>query len=736
MFSDISAISVTDRSNATINGPGGGLDPALVRVALVSGNYFSMLGVPAAIGRTFTADEDRVPGAHPVVVISDRYWQRKFARSNEVLGRTLTMNGTTFTILGVTPRNFLGDWVGRPTDLWIPIAMQSQVMVEMPGFLAKGNGWIRIVARLQPGISRQQAQAAADVVDQQYQREQAGPNATPVDLRRIANWHLELVSAGGGFSPLRFTFGQSLTILGVVVGLALLIACANVANLLLARSSARQREMAVRLAIGAGHARIIRQLLTESVLLSSMGGGLGLLFSVWGVSALSTFSLGPTQMDSRSPSTWISLDLHPDVRVFAFAAALCLLTGILFGLAPAFRGSRISLTPSLTGRGADSGGTSARFGLGKLLVIVQVALSILLMIGAGLFTRTLRNLKGLDLGFDREHVLLVWTSLGQTGRRGATVLDFWHNVQQRVSSLPGVEAAGITNQGLLNGWDGGTSDEPMKVRGRTIQGNGLPGWRTFVTPGFFQAAGIPLLAGRDFTERDTEKSPRVVIINEAMARYYFGHDDPIGQYLGATNPDEWAQIIGVAKDFTNGTPRIRDLELPYYSYRQYGRAMGRMCLTVRAAGNPAGMAARVRQELRAIDPALPVLKIDTVEEQLDDVLVQERLIAALSSFLGVLAVLLACLGLYGVMSYTAARRTNEIGIRLALGAMPANVLRMVIQESLILVLAGIAIGVPAALAATRLISAKLFGVSATDPLTIASAGLLILAVAALAGFIP
>src|SRR5579864_7036282 len=297
-FSGVSAISVTDRSNVTINGPGGGLDTGLVRVALVSGNYFPMLGVQPAMGHAFTADDDRVPGGHPLVAISDRYWQRAFARSRDVLGRTLTVNGVTFTI-GVMSRNFLGDWIGRPIDLWFPMAMQSQVAPEMQGFLTRGNPWIRIVGRLQPGVRREQAQASVNAIEQQYQGEIAGPNPSPQVLRMIAQRHLKLFPAGGGYSPLRVSFGQSLTILAIVVGLVLLIACANVASLLLARAQARQREMAVRLAVGAGQRRLIRQLLTESVLLAVMGGALGFVFSVWGVGALSTFSLGPTQLDSR-----------------------------------------------------------------------------------------------------------------------------------------------------------------------------------------------------------------------------------------------------------------------------------------------------------------------------------------------------------------------------------------------------------------------------------------------------
>jgi predicted permease len=737
VFTDVAAISHTDRFNITVNGSGGGSDAGLVRVALVSGNYFFLLGVNAVVGRTLLPDDDRVAGEQPVAVISYAFWERRFARASDVVGRTLTMNGTSYTILGVTPRGFSGEWVGRPVDLWIPTVMQAQVMPEYPTLVTSGGVWLRLVGRLKPGVPMQQAQAVGQIVYQQNMRE-FWPNPTPSQARYMTQAHLELRSAANGYSPQRDSFAQSLAILGVMIGLVLLIACANIANLLLARSAARQREMALRLALGAATARIVRQLLTESILLAVMGGALGLLFSVWAATALSTtLPLGPVQTDSREASQWVSFDLYPDWRVFAFTAALCLLTGVLFGLAPAFRGSKTSLSPALTGRGSDSGSFGGRFALGKMLVIAQVALSIVLLIGAGLFLRTMRNLRSVDLGFDRQHLLLVWTSPGQTGRQGPAIASLVHDLQDRLSSLPGVLSASASSAGLLTGTSesGGAPSEDMKVEGEAPKA-GLLGVAVQIAPKYFETVGAPLLLGRDFTERDTETSPQVTIINQTMAHFYFGNQNPIGRHFGFSREVgmPW-EIVGVVRDMKFGTPRDKKIVI-YLPYRQRISFLRNLCIMVRTVGNPASVASSVRQELREVDPNLPVLRIDTVDEQLNDVLVQERLIMALSSFFGAVAVLLACIGLYGVISYTVARRTNEIGIRLALGATPGKVLSMVLKESLLLVFLGIAIGVPAALAATRLISARLFGVSAADPLTLAAAALLMIGVAALAAFLP
>lgn len=738
VFSGVSANWLIDRSNVTANGPTGGLDDGRVRVGLASGNYFSNLGVNAVIGRTFTQDDDRVEGGHPVAVMSYGYWERRFARAPDVVGRTLTLYGTTYDIIGVTGRGFTGDWAGKPTDLWIPFMMHSQVIPELRGGLQRLP--TLIIGRLNPGVTGEQAQAACQVLFQQLLRDEAGPNSTPQRLQQIAQQQIQLEPAGQGHSPRRQSQSRPLTILMIVVGAVLLIACANVANLLLARSSARQREMAVRLALGAGRGRIVRQLLTESVLIATMGGALGLVLAIWGTNVLtSTMASGPASIrnDIYPPFlVGVSLDVHLDARIFAFTAAVCLLTGILFGLAPGFRSSKTSIAPALTGRGAGSGSSGGKFGPRNALVISQVALSLILLIGAGLFARTLYKLKGQDLGWDREHVLLVSTAPVQTGRADAELPDFGRTMLERLSSLPGVRSATMSVGGMLNGSDGGDSSEALKIADQTPKAGLILG-RVTVAPGFFETVGVPLFAGRDFTEQDTDKAPRVAIISETMARFFFGNENPIGKRFGWRGDAGYGtEIVGVAKDAKYGT--LRDERGIYYvPYRQSERFLRAMwCVAVRAVGNPSGLAARVRQELREVDPNLPVLRINTAEDQLNDVLVQERLIATLSGFFGALGVLLACLGLYGVISYTVTRRTNEIGIRLALGGTPADVLRMVLRESILLVLAGIVIGVPGTLAATSFLSSLLFGISSSDTLTIVGASLLMIAIAGLAGFLP
>jgi predicted permease len=450
---------------------------------------------------------------------------------------------------------------------------------------------------------------------------------------------------------------------------------------------------------------------------------------------------GPVAMDSRVRSQSLSFDLYPDWRVFAFAAALCLLTGVMFGLAPAIRlgvrSANASLAVALTERSAGGGDGRGRFGLAKLLVISQVALSLMLLIGAGLFVRTLRNLRAQDLGMDRKRVLLVWTAPGQTGRQGAALASFIQNVQERLSVLPGVLSASMSNHGPLEGGDefGGMS-EFVKIPGQPPK-PGILTMRVAIAPGFFDTTGMPLLAGRGFTERDTDKSSLVMVINESMARFFFGDRNPVGEHVAMSPTDTGFpyEIVGVVADAKHGSPRDKR-GIEYVPYRQIVGLMRTMCIELRAAGPPAGIAARVRQELRALDPNLPVLRIDTLEEQLDDVLAQERLIAALAAAFGAVATLLACLGLYGVMSYMVVRRTNEIGIRMALGAPRGDVLSMILKETLALVLAGTVIGVPVALMTTRLIANRLFGVSAGDSVTTGCVMLLMFAVAALAGFLP
>jgi predicted permease len=734
VFSTVTGVCLTERFSVSIDGERSNPDAGPVAVALVSGNYFSTLGLSALIGRTLDPGDDQVPGGHPLTVISYRYWEDRFARAPDVVGRTLNLYGTSYTVIGVAPRGFLGESVGQPTDLWIPSMMQAQVMPEFPSLLARGGSWLRMVGRLKHGVTTEQAEAAAQIVYQRHYYD-SWPNPTPEQLGFIARARIKLRPASVGFSQQRESMAQSFKILLIVVGLVLLIACSNLANLLLARSAARHREMAVRLAIGAGRARIIRQLLTESVLLGTLGCAFGLLFSAWGTNAFAAIANSrPVQMDSRN-SNALSLDLHPNWRVLAFAGLLGLLTGILFGLAPALRAARASVSPTLdAGRGMGSRGSPGRFGLIQLLVIAQVSTSVILLVGAGLFVSTLRNLKRQDLGIDRQRLLLAWTAPGQTGRQGQALGDFCRTAMDRISALPGVLSVSASNRGLVEGGrDAGGTSDLLIVEARPPKA-GLSIMNVVVTPTFFETAGMPLLAGRAFTETDTDTAPPVAIINETLARFLFDGQNMVGTRIGWANRG-MQEIVGVVRDGKHGTPRDRR-GIVYSPYRQSISAMRTMVFEVRTTGHPVGVSTGVRQQLTEIDGGLPVFKIDSIEEQLNDALAEERLIASVSGFFALLAVLLACLGLYGVIAYTVSRRTGEIGIRMAMGATRAGVLRMVVKESLLICIVGVGIGVPISLASTRLISSRLYGVSPTDPLTIVAATFLMISVAALAAFIP
>jgi predicted permease len=742
-IADLSAIIRTDRYNVAVSAAAGGssqVDGGPVRVALVSGNYFSTLGTAAAIGRTLASEDDRSSGA-PVAVVSDDYWSRRFGKSANILGRTLTFGDTTYDIVGVAPRGFLGEWIGRPADVWIPIVRQPQIMIELPvGGLQ--NAPAVVIGRLHTDLAR--AQAVLQTAFEREMRAQLGPSPTAPQLRQIAAAQIALASAARGFSPQRESFGRSLTMLMTAVGLVLVVACANIANLLLARSESRRREMAVRLAVGASRARLVRQMLTESVLLALLGGLVGVLVAQWATAALASFvRSGP--VTGASVVLSMDLDVHPDARVLVFTAALCVVTGMLFGLAPAFRGSRVSLSPALLTRGAaaDPFSSRGRMSLGKALVVVQVAVSLVLVVGAGLLVRTLRNLTLQELGFDRQRLLLVWALPGQTGGRGAAAADFWRTAMDRVAALPGVVSVSASNQGVLNGSDlSNLGNGPgLRIEGEAQAPTGLPGLRSFVAPGFFKTMGIRLVAGRDFTEQDVATSPRGVIISEAMARHYFGNRDPVGRRIWF--PEDTSAptaVIGVAGDFLVGGPR-ETARRPGYTYLSYRdreapRRLRTMTMAVRTAGEPMAMADAIRREVQGAPLQLPVLKIDTAGEQLSDILVQERMVTTLSTAFGSVSLLLACFGLYGVISYTVARRTNEIGIRMALGATRSGMVRAFMTESLALVVVGIAAGALATVGVTRLIASRLFGVGATDPVTMAIGIMLVVLAAALAAALP
>lgn len=709
--------------------------------ALVSGNYFPVLGINAVHGRTLTTEDNRTPGGHPVAVISHGYWQRRFGLDPSVLGKTFTLNRSSFAIIGVAPPGFFGVSVSEAPDIWAPAMMQTQVNPDAASLSDYNRGWLRLMARLEPGVGQQQARAALDIVFQQHRTAQPQRMRGPRGRRAAVEQRIAVEPGSKGLADLRRQFSRPLLVLMTVVALVLLIACANVANLLLARATARRKEIAVRLALGAGRARLVRQLLTEGFLLAAAGGACGLLLAYWGSNLLIV-------MVSRGPAL-IPLDITPDARILGFTAAVSLLAGLLFGLAPALRATSADLRSQLEGgaRGMTSAGRRSK--AGKVLVVVQVALSLLLLIGAGLFVRSLRNLRTLDTGFNRSNVLMARLNPSESGavavrrtgpaggdraERNARLANLYRQVLERVSLIPGVHSASMAANGLIMGAammrccvavDGHTP-EPDEDRGVRID---------VVTPAFFRTMEMPLLLGREFSDLDRQDAPKVAVVNETFARHYFGSENPVGKRFrwdGAAA--DAIEIVGVVKDAKYNGLREDTPRLVYFPQLQ---SMGQLSvLAVRTIGDPPNLGAQVRQALEEVDPNLRVGLITTLAARLDDTLIQERLVAKLTSFFGVLALFLACVGLYGIMSYSVAGRTNEIGTRMALGAQRGDIVWMVLRETLLLAAAGIVLAVPTALATTHLVSSLLFGLAPTDPATITMATLLMLAVAAFSGYLP
>jgi len=739
-FSSIAGIWPIERSNLSVDHPDS--DPgssALTRVGLTTGRYFETLGINAIVGRTLTdADAD-----HPVVVVSHAFWQRRMQSDPAATSHTLHLNGVSYDVIGVAPPGFTGEWVGMPVDVWVPFELASKVMPEVP----QGPRFFpaRVIARIKDGLTIAQATEASEAVYRQGVRDDLLANRRTITDEQLARTRIELADGSRGFSPQRRTFRQSLLILMAGVALLLVVACANLANLLMARAAARQREMAVRLAVGAGHGRIARQMLTESALIATLGGAAGLAIGVWMIGVLSSL-IAAAPVSLAGQSSGLSLDLRIDPRVLLFATALCFITGMLSGVVPAIAARRVSAASAL--RANRTLGLGRLAGPSSALLISQVAVSLVLLVGAGLFIESLQNLKGRDLGLEREHELFVWTVPGQTGRLDDAMADLWHRVQERLSAVPGVVAVGGSNQAVLNGGTTGSgrSSVPMTVDGEPPKPTTRSGGRVFVTPDFFNAAGIRIVAGRDFTERDAGNAALVSIINESMARFYFGSPEAaiarMVHFQGSTK--EAQQIVGVVSDYVRTTPRNPDIEFSTYFPYRHPEAINKglqtrlrvMLVAVKASGNPLTIAGAVRTELRNIDPLLPVIKINTTEQQLDDVLSQDRLVASLSTALSAIAVFLASLGLFGLLSYRVARRTNEIGVRLAFGATRGSVLRMVLAESGRLIAVGLVAGVVAAAILARYVSSRLYGISATDPWTIAGAIALLTVVAFVAALIP
>jgi len=703
---------------------------------LVSGTYFPVLGVRPALGRLFTPDEDRLPSASPLAVLAYDYWKTRYAGDPSVVGKQILVNDRKLTVIGVAQRGFEG--VGRlfSTQIYIPVTMASEVTSisrEAPGgpLQDRRQRWVQVFGRLKPGVARQDAKASLQPIFHQVleiEVQQAEfAHASAYSRRQFLRMTLDAMPGGTGQNEARQFLEAPLWAMMALVGLVLLIACANVANLLLARSVARQKEIALRLALGAGRGRIVRQLLLESGLLALGGALLATLF----LPVVMRLLIGILpQMDPP-----LRFQTSPDLRILAFTFAVAVLTTLVFGLAPAWQAARATLASTLKDQAAAVAG-GGHAGWRRLLVAVQVGLSLLLLIAAGLFMRSLDNLHDLNPGFQVEHLLSFAVDPTLSGYPTGRAKQFYQELAREMAALPGVRAAALCVVPPLSfdEWDSSVAVEGYAAK----PGEDMNPHVNHVSPGFFAALQIPLYAGRDFTARDDAQAPKVVIVNEKFARHYFGGNSAVGRHIGmggdpGTKTD--IEIVGVVRD--TKYERMRE-EVPrqiFFPYLQNDWA-AQMTAYVRTDLGSAQMFPALRAAVRNIDANLPVYLMKTEERQRDDSLAVERLAASLSASFGVLATLLAAVGLYGVMAFIVARRTREIGIRMALGAVTGNVIWLVMREVLALVGAGVVIGVPAALALTRLLGSQLYSVTPNDPATIAAATLGIAAIAAISGYLP
>jgi predicted permease len=688
----------------------------------VTGNFFDGLGVTALVGRTLTAKDDRTSAA-PVAVITYRYWERHLGLELEAVGRTIFINGLAVTVIGVTPKTFMGVQPGQSPDLFVPINLTP--LIRDKWYRLDGhNAWVQMMGRLRPGVSERQTITALEAGMQRIRLVSETQHEPRED--EGGPWRPILEGGARGIQVLRDQAQPTLLLLGLVIGLMLLIACANLANLLLARSLGRRREIAVRLSIGAGRARLVRQLLTESLLMASLGAGLGLVIAA---------PLSRLILSVAGGSEVAGIYVHFDWRAITFAAVGALITALLFGLAPAFRATRVDLTPTLKDGSVGAVGPSPRLRTSRLLIAGQVALSTLLLAGAGLFVRTLMNLEGIDPGFQAQRLLLFNADGSRSGYQGDKLVGLYERILQRVSVIPGVRSATLSNFALISLDLSRTSVGIPEYEART----GKPAWAYVLHVGghFLSTVGIPVLAGRDVDERDGPKAHNIGVVNERFMRDYFRGQSPIGKTLalleGSKNRIE---IVGVCKDakYDNLKDEVPPtIYLPYQQVRDFSEGV---TFELRTAMPPAAIAGAVQRVVAGIDRNVPVAQLRTQEEQIKETLAKERMFAGVVSSFGGIATLLAAIGLYGMMAYAVTRRTNEIGIRLALGAGHGDVQWMVVRESLAIVAGGLMVGIPAALGLTRYVQVTLYGVKPNDAVSFVAAGVLIVVVAALAAWIP
>jgi predicted permease len=728
--SGLAAMSRVGRTRVRVNGRG---EPEIASVQLVSGEFFRVLEVRAALGRVFTPADNVHASRHPVVVISHAFWRRRFASAADAVGQSLTLNGAHLTIVGVAADGFSGVWLESPVDAWVPAAMQADVRYsqnytaddaepDKPWFGQSGIRWLDIVLRAARPDGREAV--ALNAAFQQSVLEEADRITDTTQRQLFLKQRLVLESFAHGSSTLRQRFLAPLLALMAMVSLLLLIACANTANLLLARATARQREMAVRLSIGASRGRVIQQLLTESVLLAVIAGSIGLVLAPWASDVLVRLTLGVV----TGPTPLVA-DI--DGRVLTFTVIVSLLTSLVFGLAPAWRTTDLNVAAALKGNGSRGVHDGSRLTLAKLLVVSQVSLSLLLVVAAALFAQSFRNLLHIDVGFAQHQLVSVRFDTRNVAYTPNELPELSRRLIDGVQSVPGVRSASFAMCGLMSGCR--SNVDGLHIAGYQAQPNEqVMVQENRVGPAYFATVGMRLVAGRGFDERDSAATSKVAVVNEAMVRRYFRDRPAIGQRFGYDAPD--TEIVGVVQDARVNASREAAAPMAFHPLTQ--GPVGLSVLEVRIVGDADALVPTLRATVSAIAPGLPIDAIVPTAVQARRGLSQERLVAGLTSIVGSLALGLASLGLYGLMSYAVKRRTAELGIRMALGASRSSVLRMVFGESLLLVSAGVIIGVPIVLTAARLVSNLLFEVKADDPMTIAMAAATLIAVGIVSGYLP
>ncbi|HEX6808551.1 MAG TPA: ABC transporter permease [Gemmatimonadaceae bacterium] len=746
VFSGLYANGRIDLLNATIPhagasapaGAGAGADAEHPTARYVSGNFFSVLGVRPVLGRTFADDEDKIPGDDPVVVLSYAYWQSRFGGDRSAVGSTMTINGTPMTIIGVAPKDFWGDIVGQRPNMWVPLMMQPVLDPHEAVLKDRSISWLLLMGRLKPGVSLEQARAQITTIYTRTLIDHAGKDLSGVE-RAMKRRPIRVEPGARGFSHYREALASFLYTLMAAVGLVLLVVCANVANLMLSRAAARGREMSVRMALGAGRGRLLQQLLTESVLIAVIGGAFGLLVAYWGSQTLLKLAAGGPRP--------IPIDVKPDGRILVFTGAVALVTALVFGLAPALRATRIQLAGALRAQGRNLvGAGGSRFvSPGKMLVVAQVALSLLLLVATGLLVRTTIGLLNADVGIARDQILIADVEAARSGYADARLVALMRDLIRRTSQVPGVASASLSENGIFSGTESGTSVEPDGFTARADSDTVVA--YDDVGPGYFATTGAHLLRGRDIEARDNETAPKVAVVNQTMATYYYPNGDALGHHLTVgTNSFE---IVGVVGDIEEQNVRAPHTRRFYMATLQLGCGPGADTSCVsgypgqfylemrsRPGVDPARLVEPVRRAITSADPSLTILSVEPLAENISASISAELLVAKVVSAFGLLALVLASLGLYGVMAYATVRRTAEFGLRMALGAQSAEMTRMVLRESMLLVVAGAVIGIPAALAAAPLLKRLLYGVSAFDPSSIAIAVAAMALTAAVAAALP